>query len=224
MGAPEDDPYDTPLAQRHRVTLTKSIFMAQFLVTKHHYKQVVKNAPPDMFMDENQGVSDDCQVLGISWFAANEFCSLLSDLPSEKAAGHRYRLPTEAEWEYCCRAGSESVFCFGDDEGKLPQYAWFEDNSDNKSQPVGKLKPNNWGLYDFHGNAAEWCSDWFEEFDDQDKVDPKGPTTGKSKVLRNGDWGGHVEELTCAARDGAEPQFESQAVGFRVVLEQDDGK
>jgi formylglycine-generating enzyme required for sulfatase activity len=89
---------------------------------------------------------------------------------------------------------------------------------------VGKLKPNNWGLYDFHGNAAEWCSDWFEEFDGEDKVDPKGPTTGKSKVLRNGDWGGHVEELTCAARDGAEPQFESQAVGFRVVLEQDDGK
>jgi formylglycine-generating enzyme required for sulfatase activity len=224
MGAPEDDPYDTPLAQRHRVTLTKSFFMAQFLVTKGQYKQVVKDAPLDMFIDENQGLSDDCPVLGISWFAANEFCSLLSDLPSEKAAGHRYRLPTEAEWEYCCRAGSESVFCFGDDGGKLHEYAWFEDNSGNKSQPVGKLKPNNWGLYDFHGNAAEWCSDWFEEFDGEDKVDPKGPATGEDKVLRNGCWGSHVEELTCASRDGMLPNLDRLSNGLRVVLELDDAK
>jgi formylglycine-generating enzyme required for sulfatase activity len=224
MGASEDDPYDTPLAQRHRVTLTKSFFMAQFLVTKRQYKQVVRNAPSDMFMDENQGVSDDCPVLGISWFAANEFCSLLSDLPSEKAAGHRYRLPTEAEWEYCCRAGSESVFCFGDDGGELTEYAWFEDNSDNKSQPVGKLKPNNWGLYDFHGNATEWCSDWFEEFDGEDKVDPKGPETGDDKVLRNGCWGSHVEELTCASRDGMLPNLGRLSNGLRVVLDLDDEK
>jgi formylglycine-generating enzyme required for sulfatase activity len=223
MGAPEDDPYDTPLAQRHRVTLTKSFFMARFLVTKGQYKQVEKNAPPDMFIDENQGESDDCPVLGISWFAASEFCSLLSDLPSEKSAGHRYRLPTEAEWEYCCRAGSESVFCFGDQGSKLHKYAWFEDNSDNKSHPVGKLKPNNWGLYDFHGNAAEWCSDWFEEFDGEDKVDPKGPTTGENKVLRLGNWGSQVEELTCASRDGLPPDSDPNAIGLRVVLELDDG-
>ena len=224
MGAPEDDPYDTPLAQRHRVTLTKPFFMAQFPVTKGQYKQVEKNAPPDMFMDENQGLSDDCPVLGISWFAASDFCSLLSDLLSGKAAGHRYRLPTEAEWEYCCRAGSESVFCFGDDGSKLHQYAWFEDNSDNKSQPVGKLKPNNWGLYDFHGNTAEWCSDWFEEFDGEDKVDPKGPETGNDKVLRNGCWGSHVEELTCASRDGMLPNLGRLSNGLRVVLDLDDAK
>lgn len=224
MGARANDPYETPLATLHGVTLTQDFYIGQFPIRKRDFKQVMKNAPANRFVGFNQGESDECPVVNVSWYDANEFCTLLSRMVVENEAGRSYRLPTEAEWEYCCRAGSEATFCFGDDARELPKYAWFEKNSRNKSQPVGMLRPNNWGLYDFHGNVAEWCSDWFEEFSGEDQVDPKGPATGEYKVLRNGDWGGQVEELTCAMRNGGPPEEFRPSRGFRVVLTLVDGK
>ncbi|CAK8712312.1 MAG: Sulfatase-modifying factor enzyme 1 [Candidatus Electronema aureum] len=98
-------------------------------------------------------------VINVSWQDANEYCQWLS-----KETGHTYRLPTEAEWEYACRAGSSSVYCFGDEEEQLDDYAWDARKSDGQIHTVGKKKCNGWGLHDMHGNVWEWCIDWYQGY------------------------------------------------------------
>ncbi|MFM7929558.1 MAG: formylglycine-generating enzyme family protein, partial [Pirellula sp.] len=103
----------------------------------------------------------DLPVDNVSWDDAVAFCKKLSDLPEEKKAGRVYRLPTEAQWEYACRAGSKTAYSFEDEEGLLPEYGWFKRNSSGRTHTVGLLEPNAWDLYDMHGNVWEWCSDWY---------------------------------------------------------------
>lgn len=134
-----------------------------------------------------------------------------------------YRLPTEAEWEYACRAGSTTQYCFGNDVRKLKTYAWFADNSFKKTHPIGQKKPNQLGLYDMYGNVAEWCNDWYSEdyYKRSPEKDPKGPTTGKEKVLRGGAWNSSAEVCRSSYRT-SDPSIDdtclaSDAVGFRCV-------
>ena len=135
-----------------------------------------------------------------------------------------YRLPTEAEWEYACRAGSETVYNFGADPSHLSQHAWYTANSNKKTHPAGRKTPNAWGLYDMHGNVAEWCNDFYapDYYASSPTKNPRGPAEGEQNVLRGGHWGASAESCTSAFRIGEEPGFSDacfarDAIGFRCV-------
>jgi formylglycine-generating enzyme required for sulfatase activity len=155
----------------------------------------------------------------VSWEDAVEFCRKLSELSAEKAAGNVYRLPTEAQWEYACRAGTTTQFSFGDDESDLGDYAWYRENSASKAHPVGGKQPNAWGLYDMHGNVWEWCQDWYDDYPSGAVTDPTGPADGSGRVIRGGGWDFIAEICRSAYRSGFGPSFRSLSdCGFRVCL------
>jgi formylglycine-generating enzyme required for sulfatase activity len=155
----------------------------------------------------------------VSWEDAVEFCKKLSDLPEEKKAGRKYRLPTEAEWEYACRAGSKAAYSFGENSKTLGDYSWFGGNSGPQPHPVGEKKANAWGLYDMHGNVWEWCSDWYDEYPKGAVSDPSGPSEGSFRVFRGGGWSAGAAYCRSAGRSGGVPSFRfSGDGGFRVAL------
>lgn len=155
----------------------------------------------------------------VSWEDAVEFCKKLSDLPEEKKVGPIYRLPTEAEWEYACRAGSKTAFNFGESAKSLGDYAWFGDNSGTQTHPVGEKKPNAWGLYDMLGNVGEWCSDWYGEYPKGAVSDPTGPRGGSCRVNRGAFWGSMGSRTGRSAnRTGYDPSVRNSGLGFRVAL------
>jgi eukaryotic-like serine/threonine-protein kinase len=159
--------------------------------------------------------TDDQPVVCVSWNDAVAFCVWLS-----RKEGKPYALPTEAEWEYACRAGSQTAYGFGDSAQGLAPYAWHDPNSDGKTHAVGGKKPNAWNLFDLHGNAWEWTADWYtgDSYRKGPKEDPTGPTSGTTRVLRGGSWNNQVNECRSAARLAREPAQGFDAVGFRVVL------
>ncbi len=181
MGSPDSDKdaqsLDKPL---HRVRITKPFYLGKYLVTQEQW-QTVMGSNPSYFKGPKNPVEQ------VSWEDCREFVEKLN----VKAGGGKFSLPTEAQWEYACRAGSTTRYCFGDDQDRLGEYAWFAYNSDSTTHPVGQKKPNAWGLYDMHGNVWEWCADWFDDryYAGSPKDDPTGPTTGSDRVLRAGSWG-----------------------------------
>jgi hypothetical protein len=189
----------------HQVTISKDFFLGTYEVTQAQYEQVMGSNPSYYQGDKVKGDSSRHPVECVSWEDAVEFCKRLSDLPEERQAGRVYRLPTEAEWEYACRAGSKTAFSFGDESGSLGDFAWFYDNSGRKTHPVGKKKPNAWGLYDMHGNVWEWTSDWFsaDYFRESPVDDPQGPATGTHHTLRGGSASVEAHECRCAIRGEA---------------------
>ena len=154
-----------------------------------------------------------------------EFCKLLTQ--KERAQGKlpegaEYRLPTEAEWEYACRAGAKTKYSFGDSETDLGEYAWYNENS-GRTHPVGTKKANAWGLFDMHGNVWEWCSDWYGGYSAGETEDPTGAPAGASyhkRVFRGGSWGSDAAYCRSAARNGCQdnPQYyRLSGLGFRLV-------
>ena len=193
------------------VTLTKPFKMGVHEVTQAQYEQVMGVNPSHFKGAENP-------VAKISWDDAVEFCRRLSELPSEKAADNVYRLPTEAEWEYACRAGTTTQFSFGDDESKLGDYAWYGENSNDRTHPVGEKKPNAWGIHDMYGNVGEWCQDWYGEYPSGAVTDPTGPATGSHRVSRGGYWSYTAVNCRSARRFRGNPSYRSNDGGFRVCL------
>ena len=186
----------------HEVILTQSFKMGVHEVTEALFNRV---------MGRWGHSSSNAPVTAITWNDAVEFCRRLSEIPAEKAAGHIYRLPTEAEWEYACRAGATSRYSFGDDESALGDHAWYSGNSGNTIHPVGGKRPNAWGLYDMHGNVAEWCSDMAER-------EPYAP--GKPYgVTKGGSYGSLASGCRAVYRsEGCLRSHRYYVVGFRVVL------
>jgi len=202
---------------RQRITLTSDFWIGRFEVTQGEYSSAMGKNPSHFQGDTN------CPVEKISYFGALEYCAHVSQ--RERDAGrlplaYEYRLPTEAEWEYACRAGSTNFYSFGDDAGVADRYAWTLDNSEAKTHPVGQKLPNAWGLYDMHGNVWEWCQDWFTNFPHQDLQDPRGPAEGKFKVFRGGSWTHPVELARAANRFMMSPSNGIYFVGFRLALSQ----
>ncbi|MFP4056239.1 MAG: formylglycine-generating enzyme family protein [Candidatus Brocadiia bacterium] len=174
-------------------------------------------------------------AIGMSWLNAKTFCTWLS-----LKTGKKYRLPTEAEWEYACRAGSQAAYFFGDDPAQLAQYAWYEENAEEMTHEVAQKKPNPWGLYDILGNVREWVHDYYspdtyaQQAKNNPAVEPTGPDNGEVHVARGGAWDCPPEELRCADRAYQEDwwQFEDPQepkskwwlpkmgfIGFRVACE-----
>ena len=146
-----------------------------------------------------------------------EFCRKLSEMPDSKTSGVTYRLPTEAEWEYACRAGTTTRYSFGDSSALSGEFAWSRENSDGRTHPVGKKKPNPWGLYDMHGNAYEWCQDWYGSYPSGEVKDPRGPESGSLRVTRGGSWNYTFVNCLSAYRGRTTPIDRGFNLGFRVV-------
>ncbi len=195
----------------HRVRITEGFWMGRTPVTQAQYERIT-GENPSHFEGDNRPVE------GVSWNDAVEFAEKLS----EREDG-RFRLPTEAEWEYAARAGSETEFYFGDDADRLGDYAWYSGNSNRQTRPVGLKKPNAWGLYDMHGNVWEWCLDWYEDYTNVKKprIDPVGffPAGGiYNRRVRGGSWRSSAAYLRTAYRGYSPPTYSSSRPGFRVVV------
>ena len=206
MGDANGDADETP----HQVTLTKGFELGVYEVTQEQYEQVM-GSNPSFFKGPQNPVEQ------VSWNDAVEFCRKLSALPSEKSAGYVYRLPTEAEWEYACRAGTTTKYSFGDSESELGDYAWYRDNSGGTTHPVGQKQPNAWGLYDMHGNVWEWCQDWHGDYSKGSTTDPTGAASGSLRVSRGGCWYDYSVRCRSAYRYRYAPDYRSFNLGFRVL-------
>ena len=218
MGSPESEQGRFENETQHDVTISKDYYLGVYEVTQAQHEKVMgKN--PSHFQGAIVGNENaDLPVENVSWEDAVEFCKKLSELPEEKKAGRVYRLPTEAEWEYACRAGSKTAYSFGADSKTLGDYAWFGGNSGQQTHPVGEKKANAWGLYDMHGNVWEWCSDWYGVYPMGSVSDPSGPSEGSVRVYRGGCWSGGAAFCRSAVRLWFVPSNRIDDYGFRVAL------
>ncbi len=188
MGSPADEKGHNSAQSRnpsigpenlHRVEISKPFYLTKYPVTQEQYEAL---------MGASLGSAQEkrCPVRWVEWSSARDFCKRMRDNDKQ---GRQFRLPTEAEWEYACRAGSKTAYSFGDDPGKLGDYAWFADNSDGRPHPVGEKKPNAWGLYDMHGNVWQWCEDYW------------GPYFYCNRLV----FGGPLPEVCLLRRGGSSP-------------------
>ena len=213
MGSARGNPNSDGDERQHAVTITRDYFLGAFEVTQSQYERVMGRNPSLVQAD-----GANRPVNRVSWNDAVAFCERLSQLPEEKAAGRTYRLPSEAEWEYACRAGSPDEYAFGNDTRLLGEYAWYAGNSGIDQHPVGQKKPNAWGLYDMHGNAWEWCADWYELYSGRPAIDPTGPSHGTDRVYRGGSVGYSATYCRSANRTATKPSWEG-FVSIRVAMD-----
>jgi formylglycine-generating enzyme required for sulfatase activity len=224
MGSTESD-NEKP---RHLVTISRPFYLGVYPVTQREYMQISKKNPSRF------SSSDRLPVESVSWFDAVAFCNELSrkeglqpfftingqsvEVPDWNGPG--YRLPTEAEWEYACRAGTATRFSFGDDVKLLGQHAWYSQNSGQQTHPVGEKRPNPFGLFDMHGNVWEWCWDWFDACYNNNilsRLDPNGPKTGVARVPRGGAWGFSAIDVRSASRLRGAPAGRDDDFGIRLA-------
>ncbi len=210
MGSPDSE------AQRgsdedpvHEVCVD-GFWMGKYEVTQAQWEKVM-GSNPSGFRGNSHPVER------VSWNDVQEFLQKLN----AKAGKEMYRLPTEAEWEYAARAGTETTYSFGDDAARLDEYAWYNRNSGNKTHPVGQLKPNTWRLYDMYGNVREWCQDGYEReyYLKSPSKNPQGPSSGKYQVLRGGSWADGPVLCRSAGRYWDYPGLTNRSLGFRVVVD-----
>jgi formylglycine-generating enzyme required for sulfatase activity len=223
MGSPKGEAgqYDKEMPQ-HEVEISTSFYMGVYPVTVGQFRRFV-NETEYKTAAETVGAgntwryvgweqTDDHPVVYVTWHDAVKFCQWLRD--KEKRT---YALPTEAEWEYACRAGTQTAYSFGDDPDKLTEYAWFSGNSWGKTHVVGQKKANPWGLFDMQGNVWQWCGDGPRKYEERKSKDPKGDFNGRH-VLRGGSYDSAPRNCRAAGRDDYEPGGTSYTIGFRVVL------
>ena len=208
MGSPDDERgRDTDEGPRHRVNITQPFYMGKNEVTQAQYEAVMGENP-------SAAKGADLPVETVSWQLAREFCRKLNEMVAREV-----RLPTEAEWEYACRAGTRTMYSFGDDLDAIGEHAWYDGNSEGTPHPVGQKPANPWGLHDMHGNVREWCQDAYDAayYARSPRSDPPGPATGSTGVIRGGSWRHSRITARCAGRYGG-VQGAVDYSGFRLVV------
>jgi formylglycine-generating enzyme required for sulfatase activity len=222
-----DDAGDADEKPAHKVAVS-AFCMDTREVTQKVYESLIQKNP-------SRSKGPDQPVEQVDWYHAVLFCNVRSLKEGLKPcydaktlacdfAADGYRLPTESEWEYACRAGTPTKYSFGDEAARLRACAWFKGNAEQTPHPVGQKTPNPWGLYDMHGNVAEWCHDLYSEraYATTETQDPRGPTRGDKRVLRGGSWRTSEDGCRSSARNSETPRFAdacfgSDAYGFRCV-------
>ena len=216
MGSPESEKGGQDSEHQHRVRITKPFYLAMTEVTQKQWETVMGTTPWKGEKHVKEG--PNFPATHVSWEDAQEYCRKLS-----ATEGVSYRLPTEAEWEYACRAGSQSMYSFSANAAGLKDNAWVKENAydiDEKyAHEVGRKRANAWGMYDMHGNVREWCSDWYEAdyYKNSPARDPTGPGAGQFRVSRGGSWYNVAEYCRSAFRYGGSPDYRSSGLGFRVA-------
>ncbi len=208
-------------APPHEVVISP-FFMGKNLVTQEEYERVMGDNPSRWKAGKNP-------VEQVRWSDAVKYCNKRSELEGLEPcydlqswqcnfAANGYRLPTEAEWEYACRAGTKTAYYFGDSASKLPAHAWFEDNANGKPQPVGGKSPNPWGLHDMHGNVWQWCNDFYQVdyYQQAPEKDPRGPEAGETKVVRGGAWKFSADSCRSGYRYNENPGYADVCFGYDI--------
>jgi len=202
----------------HEVTITKPFLIGKFEITQKQWAGIVGKKAPSTYK------GDDLPVESVSWPEVQAFLAALNKAEPK----HHFRLPTEAQWEYCARAGSAAPYGLAKEDLQITQenlgdFAWFAANAGNKTHPVGTKKPNAWGLFDMHGNVWEWCQDWFDRtaYTSQPATDPlnNDATRSTERVLRGGSWFLAAPNLRSAYRGANLPDQKSAYIGFRIVAD-----
>jgi formylglycine-generating enzyme required for sulfatase activity len=217
MGSPEDEEGRVDDETQHRVTLTKGFWMAKTETTQGQWAGAMGSTIQEMakqgsYFTDLSGEGSDHPMYYVNWDDAQKYLAKLNAdhaLPS----GLKWALPTEAQWEYACRAGTESAFA-----GYLDEMGWYRDNSGSKTNPVGTKQANAWGLCDMHGNVMEWCSDWDGDYSSDSSSDPTGATTGDYRVVRGGSWSYDARYCRSALRFRFTPDDRGNLLGFRPAL------
>jgi len=197
------------------VRITRPYYLGRCEVTQAQYERLTGVNPSEFPGDPNRPVER------VSWLDARAFLRKLDELPQDGGPYGRYHLPTEAQWEYACRAGTTTDYSFGDAADLLAEYAWYSRNWDGSTRPVGLKLPNAWGLHDMHGNVREWCQDLFCEnyYATSPGVDPTGPSTGSKRVFRGGSWDGGPQGRRSAFRSRFPANdSEGSLLGFRAAM------
>ena len=205
---------EAPDEQPLRDVSVSPFWLSRYVITNEEYQLFLRENPnhkPPFYWNDRRFNQPEQPVVGVTWHDAVAYCAW---------AG--YRLPREAEWEYACRAGTTTRYSFGDSDDPILDYAWISKNSEERTHRVGTKKPNNWGLYDMHGNVWEWCADWYgPRYEAEKTADPDGPATGEMRVLRGGTFFYGATYCRCARREKNFPERRSYDFGFRVVLDCD---
>ncbi|MFA6563276.1 MAG: formylglycine-generating enzyme family protein [Verrucomicrobiia bacterium] len=209
MGSSKSESWRYSEENLHHVTITKSFYMGATEVTQAQFAAVMRKSP-------SYYKGADLPVEHVTWFDAVEFCKRLNFMD-----GRAYRLPTEAEWEYACRAGTDDKFYSGDNDADLFKAAWVGGISSSHTHPVAKLAPNSFGLFDMLGNVYEWCSDYYDAnyYFKSPKTNPLGPSKGAERVIRGGAYNEPVQNVRCAYRTGKDPMKTQANLGFRIACD-----
>ncbi len=209
MGSPEEEEGRSKNELPYEATIRSSFYLGIYEVTQEQYEKVIGTNPSFC-----KGATRP--VENVSWDAAYTFCKKLSEMQREKAAGREYRLPTEVEWEYACRAHSTTTFCFGNEEDGLEDFAWFGEDPATGCHAVGLKKANRWGLYDMHGNVCEWCQDPFDASAKDADAFRIDPSRGPAHMLRGGCY--DFDATSCRSARRHFSSLDGGNVGFRVAM------
>jgi formylglycine-generating enzyme required for sulfatase activity len=201
MGSINGDSDEKPV---HKVKISRGFYMQTTEVTQGQWKTIMGDNPSHF-----KSCGDSCPVESVSWDDAQNFIKKLN-----QKEGKTYRLPTEAEWEYACRAGSDSDYANGN---SLDVIGWYYGNSGRTTHSAGQKKANNWGLYDMHGNVWEWCNDWYADYSVGQVTDPSGSVSGSLRVYRGGSWDSYASGCRSAVRGRLTPGYRFVHLGLRLA-------
>jgi formylglycine-generating enzyme required for sulfatase activity len=223
MGSPDHQESPSDNEPQHWVMITHPFYIGKYEVTQEQWEKLMGKNPSTL-------KGPKYPVEHVNWNDCQQFLKKLNEIELRTSIfpnGHEgaertgsFRLPTEAEWEWACRAGTRTWFCFGDSVASLGEFAWYRGNSGDITHRVGEKKPNAWGLYDLHGNVWEWCEDWYGEYGSSwvAQRNPNGPDIGQCRTMRGGSLSGFPVQCRSDWRRGCDPAFAPAGCGLRIVM------